>query len=266
MNPVNEKMKRYHRVDCRARIVGLAVIGLVSLATAGPAAATPIPLVRWGFDEFIDDPFNGGDGGGLLFPNAENQIGVTGLDILGSVVAGNITLDSGRGTGYPDDPVLRTRFVPGSDVTSLPLAQASFIEIVIEPDFGRTINIERLEFSVGRTGPSTDPAGVAIRHSDNLFSTNLFVGSINEFAPNQDHFAVDFAPGLFETITNVIRFRFFFFGPTPESTIDIDEIAFFGCVQPMDSGEPCSFVPEPSTLLLAAFAAPALFFRRHRPR
>ncbi|NOX59521.1 MAG: hypothetical protein GXP29_11780 [Planctomycetes bacterium] len=225
-------MKSYHRVDCRARIAGLAVIGLVGLAIAGQASAEPIPLIRWGFDVVIIEPFPE-KGSGISSPPSENQPGVLGCDISAVIGSFDMTLEFALGTGYPSDRILRTRFVPGSDVTSLPLALASYIDVAIVPTVGQTINIKRLEFKAGRTGPGGAPAGFAVRSNNDAFSTDLFVGSINAFEPNQDHFTVDFAPGVFLTSGNTIFFRFFFYGPTLESTIDIDDIEFFGCVAPL---------------------------------
>jgi hypothetical protein len=158
--------------------------------------------------------------------------------------AGPIALTTFKG-GYPTDPVLRVW--PGNTASNsvnsgggtaltnaqMALASNSFFAFTLTADPGNLMNLSSLSFNAAKGGSGT--RGYVVQTSAGGFSadnsTTLASGTIATQRPTFTNFAVDLSGAQFQGLTG-ITFRIFTYSGAVGSTVEYDNIAVVGAVQP----------------------------------
>ncbi|MFN4243836.1 MAG: hypothetical protein ACK4PI_11440 [Tepidisphaerales bacterium] len=217
----------------RQALISAAVLGVLGVATSAGAAV----LVEYNF---------GGAAPQTVAPNmAASNVAPTNLAVFNSF-ATSATYGSGN-------PFLQTapNFGSQGDPAGA-YARNEYWSLTLTPDVGYFLDLDTLDFTVFRGGPS-GIRGFAVYSSLDAFATPLLVVN-NEAgtraAPRAESIALS---GGFDNVTTPVTFRFYIHSVNNASSVDFDNVRFTGSV---------AVIPEPAALGMLMLPAAMLLRRR----
>lgn len=152
------------------------------------------------------------------------------VSIAGNIIANDQSLATWEFPAYYDyatAPVLRLGSETGATTSALAISTNSYFTITITPQNDRVLNFDSLTFQIGRGGATT-PRGWVVRSSADSYASNVGTADVTALRPSLELATVDLSGGSFQTISTPITFRIYTYSPTAGSSLEIDDITFYG--------------------------------------